>query len=65
MERRRIKHKASFQERLADQAKRLRDQAETMPLGTERDDLVRRARQTETAAHLDAWLNSPGLSQPK
>lgn len=65
MERRRIKHKVSFQERLADQAKRLRDQAETMPFGMERDDLVRRARQTETAAHLDEWLNFPGLSRPK
>jgi hypothetical protein len=64
MERRRIKYKVSFQERLADQAKRLRDQAETMPFGMERDDLVRRARQTETA-HLDEWLSSPGLSQPK
>jgi hypothetical protein len=62
MERRRIKHKTSLEERLANQAKRLRKQAKTMP---ERDDLIRRASQNETAANLNAWLTSPGLASPK
>jgi hypothetical protein len=65
MERRYIKHKTSFEERLADQAERLRKQAKTMRPGAERDDLLRRARQTETAANLNAWLTSPGLVSPK
>jgi hypothetical protein len=65
MERRRIKHKTSLEERLANQAKRLRKQAKTMPPGAERDDLIRRTSQNETAANLNAWLTSPGLASPK
>jgi hypothetical protein len=65
MERRRIKHEVSFEGRLANQAKRLRDQAKTLPPGIERDDLLRRARQAETASHINEWLTSPGLALPK
>jgi hypothetical protein len=54
MERRRIKQKTSLEERLAKQAKRLRKQAKTMPPDAERDDLIRRASQNETAANLNA-----------
>jgi hypothetical protein len=62
MERRRIKHTISFDERLADQARRLRKQAKTLPPGGVRDDLIRRARQTETASRINEWLTSPGLA---
>ena len=65
MERRRIKHKISFEERLANQARELRDQAKTLPPGAEHDELIRKARQTETASHMSEWLNSPGLQPPK
>ena len=65
MKRRRIKPKTSLEERLANQAKRLRQQAKTMPPGAERDDLIRRASQNETTANLSAWLTSPGLASPK
>jgi hypothetical protein len=27
--------------------------------------LIRRARQAETALHLNEWVNSPGLQPPK
>ncbi len=37
MERRRIKHKMSFEERLANQARQLREQAKTLPPGAERE----------------------------
>ena len=60
MERRRIKHTKSFDERLADQAERLRKQAKRLPPGIERDDLIRRARQSETASHINEWLTSRG-----
>ncbi len=67
IERRRIK--TSLEERLANRianrAKRLRKQTKTMPPGAERDDLIRRASQNETAANLNAWLTSPGLASPK
>lgn len=65
MERRRIKHETSFQERLAEQARRLQEQAKALPPGKERDGLMRRARQVEVASHLNEWLNSPGLASPK
>ena len=64
-QRRRIKHIASFESRLACEAYRLRQQAETLRPGRQRDDLLRRARQAETAADISEWLSSPGLAQPK
>jgi hypothetical protein len=63
--RKRIKQTATFEERLAEQARRLKAQAAEMPFGRDRDDLLRRARQAETAAHMNEWLNSPGLASPK
>jgi hypothetical protein len=65
MQRRRIKHTMSFDERLADRARRLRDQAKTLPPGIERDELTRKARQAETASRVNEWLTSPGLASPK
>jgi hypothetical protein len=61
----RIKHTTTFDERLAEQAKHLKDQARAMPASRTRDDLLRRARQMETASHINEWLSSPGLSSPK
>jgi hypothetical protein len=61
MQRRRIKHRTSLEERLASKARQLSEQAKTLPPGAERDDLIRKARQTETASHMSEWLNSPGL----
>jgi hypothetical protein len=65
MERRRFKHKASFEERLAEQARSLREQAKTLPPGKERDGLMRRARQAEITADINGWLTSPGLAPPR
>jgi hypothetical protein len=64
MKRRRIKHEASFEERLAEHARRLKKQAKALPPGKERDGLMRRARQAEVTAHLNQWLSSPGLASP-
>jgi hypothetical protein len=64
MKRRRIKHEASFEERLAEHARRLKEQAKALPPGKERDGLMRRARQAEVTAHLNQWLSSPGLASP-
>jgi hypothetical protein len=65
MQRLRIKHKVSFEERLANEAERLRELAKMVRPGVERDDLIRRARQAETASNINAWLSSPGLASPK
>jgi hypothetical protein len=52
---------ASFEERLAEEAQRLKNQAKALPPGTQREGLLRKARQAETASHINQWLNSPGL----
>jgi hypothetical protein len=64
-ERRRIKHTATFEQRLAAEAQRLKTEASELPQGKARDDMMRKARQTETASHMIEWLSSPGLRPPK
>ena len=63
--RRRIKHSATFEERLAEEAVRFRQAAEVAKPGMERELLLRRARQCETGAHMSEWLRSPELQPPK
>jgi hypothetical protein len=64
-QRRRFKHTATFEERLAEEAARFRKAAEELPHGTARELLLRRARQAETASHMSGWLRSPGLRSPE
>jgi hypothetical protein len=63
--RRRIKHEKSFEERLAEEALRFREAAQSAPPGLARELLLRRARQAESAAHINEWLKSPGLQSAK
>jgi hypothetical protein len=65
VQRRRFKNILSFPDRLAQEAERLREEANHTPHGIEREMLLRKARQAETAAHVDEWLSSPGLQPPK
>ena len=65
MERRRFKQETPLDKRLEDFAKRLRNKAKRTPAGIKREDLIRRARQAETAARMSEWLSSPGLQSPK
>jgi hypothetical protein len=66
MQRKRIKHTTTFEERLAEEARRFMQAAEKEPPGsTARELLLRRARQAETACHINDWLTSPGLASPK
>ena len=58
-------HTATFDERMASEAQRLEEQAKTMAPGKDREMLLRKARQTKTAAHINEWLSSPGLMSPK
>jgi hypothetical protein len=59
-----LKPIADFQESLAREAAELRLRAESVAQGAERDELLRRARQCDTAARASAWANSPGLQPP-
>ena len=65
IKRRRLKHCVSFQDRLATFAQDARDEAAKLPPGIERDDMLCKARQADTAARLDDWANSPGKQSPK
>ena len=64
-QRRRFKQTQSLKDRLVSQVKRLREEAKTLPPGSERESKLRKARQAETAAHIDEWLRSAGLKPPK
>jgi hypothetical protein len=64
-QRRRINHEKTFQERLAEEALRFKEAAQKLPPGSHaRELLLRRARQAETASHINEWLTSPGLQPP-
>jgi hypothetical protein len=63
--RRRITQTRSLEERLAQEAERLRRQAKELPHGLEREILLRKARQAKTGSHMSEWLTSPGLQPPK
>ena len=64
--RRRIKHVKSFEERLAEEALRFKEAAQKQPPGSHAQELLlRRARQAETASHVNEWPSSPGLQPPK
>jgi hypothetical protein len=52
-------------QRLTEQAERLRKEARGTPPGVMRDQLIRQARQAETASHMQEWLSSPGLQPPR
>ena len=62
--RRRFKQTQSLKERLALFAQDARKAAAKLRPGIAQDNLLRKARQADTAAHLDEWINSPGLQSP-
>ena len=57
-------HPHTFQERLAEQKARFEKQASLLKPGPERDKLLRKAQQIDTARHINEWLNS-GLQAPQ
>ena len=65
MERRSVKQIVSLKDRLSLFAKEAREKALQLRPGPERDAMLKKARQADTAAHLDDWANSPGLQPPK
>ena len=64
-QRRPTKHTDSFESGLSAEAKCLREQAELLPPGRLREEVLRKARQAETGSHLTEWLRSPGLRVPE
>jgi hypothetical protein len=65
MQRRRLTQTLALEERLGQEAERLRAKAKTLPPGAEREELIRKAREAEIGSHINEWLTSPGLQPPK
>ncbi|WP_426614960.1 hypothetical protein [Bradyrhizobium sp. McL0616] len=65
MQRRRFKQTQPLEQRLAEEAKRLREQARSVPPGSQREHMLRKARQAETGSHMSEWLRSPGPQPPE
>ena len=63
--RRRFIQTESLKDRLAAFAERARENARFLKVGAERDELLKKAQHADTAAHIEDWLNSPGLQPPK
>jgi hypothetical protein len=63
--RRRFKQALTLRERLAVFAKAAREKAALLPPGAEKNELLGKARQADTAAHLEDRIESPGLQPPK
>jgi hypothetical protein len=58
------RQKKSIEDSLADQAKRLREEAARLPPGPERNDLLHQATQAEISLRLIEWIASPDLKPP-
>jgi hypothetical protein len=63
--RRRFKQTVSLQDRIAEWAVGVREQAKEMQPGQERDELLKKLRQAESAMHMDKWAKSPGPQSPE
>jgi hypothetical protein len=59
----RRKKSAPLQERLTEWADRVRERAIQLPPGPEREALLKKVRQADTAAQLDEW--APGQQVPR
>ncbi|WP_082070245.1 hypothetical protein [Bradyrhizobium sp. LTSP885] len=57
----RVKHIQTLEERLIEEAKELRERAKQLPPCIEREELLRRARRNDAAAHMSEWLMSPRM----
>lgn len=61
--RRRFKQEQPLDERLAQEAKRLRAEARSVRPGAQRAELMRKAEQAEAAVQMAKWLRSPQSSE--
>ena len=54
----------TFEDRIAAEKLRLEAQDANLPLGAQKDALLKKIEQLETASHINKWLSSPGLQPP-
>jgi hypothetical protein len=65
MLRRRRSPAYKFEDQLAAEKARLETQFAKLSPGPQKDALLKKISQLETASHINAWLNSPGLQSPQ
>jgi hypothetical protein len=56
--------KITIEQKWHQQSEAAKNEAERLPYGKEREDLLRTARQLDTASHINEWLSSSGLQSP-
>jgi hypothetical protein len=54
----------TVEQRWHEQSEAAKDDAAKLPYGKLKTQLLREARQLETASHISLWLSSPGLRSP-
>jgi hypothetical protein len=65
MQRRRRFTPRGFEDRIAAEKAQLEARVAHLPPGLEKDRLLRKIRQLETASHMNEWLSSPELRPPE
>jgi hypothetical protein len=60
-----MERRITLQDRLVEEARQMREQAAKATRPKERERLIRKARQIETAAQINEWVSSPGLQPPR
>ena len=56
--------KITLQQKWRELSEAAKKEAEKLPYGEEREALLRKARQLETASQIDQWISSPALQPP-
>ena len=57
--------KITIEQKWHQQSEAAKNEAEKLPHGKERDALIKKARQLETASQINQWLSSPELRPPE
>jgi hypothetical protein len=55
----------TFEENIAAEKAKLEAQIAQLKPGPQKDGLLRKIRQLDTASHMNEWLTSPGLRPPE
>jgi hypothetical protein len=57
--------KITIEEKWRQHSEAAKSEAQKLPPGKERDALIKKARQLETASQMNQWLSSPELRPPE
>jgi hypothetical protein len=60
-----MQRKITIEQKWREQSDAAKNEAQKLPHGKEREALVRKARQLQTASQINQWLSSPELKPPE